>query len=81
MTGPTDAEDLAAILSDDLQIDELRKDVESHRQAIVDRHGLDGIGPVMLALARISGLAAQMSGVTEQMAIEVRLIRHYFGEA
>lgn len=79
--GPTDATDLAAILNDDMQMDELRKDVESHRQAIVDRHGLDGIGPVMLALARISGLAEQMSGLTEQMSIEVRFIRRHFGEA
>jgi len=81
MTGPSDAADLAAILADDLQMDELRKDVETHRQAIVDRHGLDGVGPVMLALARISGLSAQLSGVTEQMAIEVRFIRRYFGDA
>jgi len=80
MTGPSDAADLAAILADDLQMDELRKDVETHRQAIVDRHGMDGVGPVMLALARISGLSAQLSGVTEQMAIEVRFIRRYFGD-
>lgn len=78
--GPTDATDLAAILDDDAQIDVLRRDVEVHRQAIVDRHA-DGIAPVMLALARLSGLTQQMSGLTEQMSIEVRFIRRHFGEA
>jgi hypothetical protein len=79
--GSTDATDLAAILDDDAQIDVLRQDVEVHRQAIVDRHGVDGIAPVMLALSRLSGLTQQMSGLTEQMSIEVRFIRRHFGEA
>jgi hypothetical protein len=47
----------------------------------VDRHGVDGIAPVMLALSRLSGLTQQMSGLTEQMSIEVRFIRRHFGEA
>lgn len=74
-----DLDDLAGILADDAQIDALRRDVETHRQAIVDRHGLDGIAPVMLALARLSGLSQQISGATEQMSIEVRFIRRHLG--
>lgn len=81
LAGPTDATDLAAILDDDEQINLLRADVEVHRQAIVDRHGIDAIGPVMLSLSRLSGLSAQISGATEQMSIEVRLIRKYLGGA
>lgn len=77
--GPTDADDLAAILVDDELMDALRKDVELHRQAIVDRLGIDAVAPVMLALARMSGLAQQISGAIEQVAIEVRLIRNYLG--
>jgi hypothetical protein len=61
----TDAEDLDAIAADE-------GDIERHRKAIADRHVLDGAGPVMLSLARMSGLA-------EQIAIEVRFIRNYLG--
>lgn len=72
--GPTDATDLAAILDDDDRIDALRVDIEAHRQALVDRHGTDGWAPMMLSLARLSGL-------TEQISIEVRFIRRYLGGA
>ncbi len=69
MTAPEsradDRADLEAMLADEL-------DIETHRQAIADRHTMDGSAPVMLALSRISGLA-------EQMAIEVRFIRNYLG--
>ena len=64
---PTDATDLAQMLADDA-------DIEAHRLAIVARHVLDAHPAVQLSLSRIAGL-------TEQLAIEVRLIRHYFGEA
>jgi hypothetical protein len=79
--GLTDKADLDAILADDHQIDVLRKDVEAHRQAIVDRQGIEGIAPVMLALSRLSGLTHQISGLTEQLDSEVRIIRLYLGEA
>lgn len=78
--GPTDADDLAAILDDDRQIDVIRRDLEAHRQAIVDRLGIDAIAPVMLALSRVSALGHQISVATEAMSIEVRLIRNYLGE-
>jgi hypothetical protein len=73
-TGSADAEDLAAILADDEQIDALRQDIESHRQAIVDRHGIDAFGPMMLSLARLSGAA-------EQISVEIRFIRRFIGGA
>lgn len=66
MTGPTDASDLAQMLTDDA-------DIEAHRQAIAARHVLDAAPAVQLSLSRIAGL-------TEQLAIDVRFIRHYFGE-
>jgi hypothetical protein len=69
------------MLADDLKIDALRKDVEVHRQAIVARHGIDAIAPVMLALARLSGLGQQLAELTEAMDIEARLIRRYLGGA
>lgn len=65
--GPTDSDHLDAILADD-------GDIERHRQAIFSAHVMDGSGPVMSALARISGL-------TEQLDNEVRIIRLYLGEA
>lgn len=76
-TGTTDADDLAAILDDDAKIVALRLDVEAHRQAIVARHGIDAIAPVMLSLSRLSGLAQQLAGVTEAMDVEARFIRNY----
>lgn len=63
--GATDASDLDQILADDA-------DIEVHRQAILARHVLDAHPAVQLALSRIAGL-------TEQLTIEVRLIRNYFG--
>lgn len=69
MTAPEyradDRADLDAMLADE-------GDIERHRQAIAARHVMDGSAPVMLALSRISGLA-------EQMAIEVRFIRNHLG--
>lgn len=79
--GPTDADDLAAILDDDAQINLLRADVEAHRQAIVARQGIDAIAPVMLALARLSGLTQQITGLTEAIDIEARFIRNHLGGA
>lgn len=64
--GPNpDIADLAAIIAADAQI-------TVARQHLADRHTMDGAAPVMLALARIAGLS-------EQIDIEVRLIRHYWG--
>lgn len=60
-----DLTDLDGILADD-------GDIEVRRQAIIARHGMDGIAPVMSSLARISGL-------TEALDIEVRFIRRYLG--
>jgi hypothetical protein len=68
VTGPNpDAVDLAGILAD-------ASDIEVHRLSIVGHHTMDAPGPVMLSLSRIAGLR-------EQIEIEVRLIRHYYGGA
>lgn len=61
----TDADDLAAMVLDGQDIDE-------HRQAIADRHVLDGQAPVMLSLSRIAGLA-------EQLAVEIRFVTKALG--
>lgn len=63
--GTTDADDLARILADDL-------DIDACRQAIADRHVLDGGAPMMSALARVAGLV-------EQLGVEVTFIRKLLG--
>jgi hypothetical protein len=60
-----DKADLDALIADDL-------DIDTHRQAIADRHVMDAGGPVMLALSRIAGQC-------EAIAIEVRFIRNHLG--
>lgn len=64
-SGSTDAVDLAGILAD-------AGDIEVHRLSLLDHHTLDTPAAVMLSLARLAGL-------TEQIQIEVRLIRNYYG--
>lgn len=62
-----DAEDLAAILATDDAI-------EARRQSIIARHTHDQQAPAMATLARISGLE-------EQLRIEVRLLTRQLGGA
>ena len=74
-----DTVDLAQIIADAEQIGMADKDIDVLRQQLEDRHTLDGTAPVMSAFARIAGLVEQIAGSSEQIAIEVRLIRHYWG--
>jgi hypothetical protein len=64
-SGSTDAVDLAGILAD-------AGDIEVHRLSLVDHHTMNTPAAVMSSLARLAGLR-------EQIEIEVRLIRNYYG--